>query len=187
MLLEKLRTHTAVSHQELEKLIIPRIKQATDKDAYMKVLQLFYGYFKPLEDLIDDHIDHTLLPDYEERRKTSALLSDINYLSGSQDLLALCEDLPLISNSRQAIGALYVMEGSTLGGKIIKSILMKNLGADGSKGFDFFGGYGDDTEKKWSVFKQTVNDRFSDAETHHEILAAADNTFKKFRSWAEIN
>ncbi|WP_276134201.1 biliverdin-producing heme oxygenase [Polluticoccus soli] len=187
MLLDKLKAYTSGSHQELEKLIIPRIKQATDKDAYRNVLQLFYGYFKPLEELVSKHVDHTLLPDYEERRKTSALLSDIHYLCGSQNALKLCDDLPLIGNSRQAIGALYVMEGSTLGGKIIKGILMKNLDADGSKGFDFFGGYGDDTEKKWSAFKQIINDRFSDAETHHEILAAADNTFKKFRSWAEIN
>lgn len=187
LLLEKLKSHTSVAHQELEKLTIPRIKQATDKEAYLSVLKLFYGFFHPLEIEVSKHVDPTLLPDYEERRKSTALLSDINYLSGTQDPLKLCDDLPVISNSRQAIGALYVMEGSTLGGKIIKSILIKNLGADGSKGFDFFGGYGDDTESKWNVFKQTVNEKFSDPATHDEILTAANDTFKKFKRWAEIN
>lgn len=187
MLLDKLRTHTAAAHQQLEKLLVPRIKQATSTAAYTDVLQLFYGYFKPLEDEISKYVDSRLLPDYEERRKTAALIADINYLSGLHGPFKLCTQLPAIDNSRQAIGALYVMEGSTLGGKVIKNILMKNLGMDGSNGFDFFGGYGDDTAIKWQVFTDTMNEKFSDPGTHEEVLSAANDTFLKFKTWAEEN
>jgi heme oxygenase len=187
MLLDKLRTHTASAHQQLEKLLVPRIKQATSAEAYKEILQLFYGYFKPLEDKIEKYIDSTLLSDYEERRKAAAIVADINYLSGLQGPFKLCTNLPAIDNSRQAIGALYVMEGSTLGGKVIKSILMKNLDMDGTNGFSFFGGYGDDTPVKWQVFTSTLNEKFSDPATHEDVLLAAHDTFIKFKSWAEEN
>src|SRR5688500_6539710 len=98
MLLDKLRTHTASAHQQLEKLLVPRIKQAASAEAYKEILQLFYGYFKPLEDEIGKYIDSTLLPDYEERRKAAAIVTDINYLSGLQGPFKLCTNLPTIEN-----------------------------------------------------------------------------------------
>src|ERR1044071_10443423 len=106
MLLDELRTRTASAHQQLEKLLVPRIKQATSNEAYASVLQLFYGYFKPLEDKISKYVDGTLLPDYEERRKTAAIVADIHYLSGQRGPFKLCTNLPVVDNSRQAMGAL---------------------------------------------------------------------------------
>jgi heme oxygenase len=187
MLLEQLRIHTSAAHQQLEKLLVPRIKGATTKQAYIDLLLLFYGYFKPLETEIDKYIDKALVPDYEQRRKADTIVSDINYLSGAQNGFKYCADLPLISNSRQAIGALYVMEGSTLGGKIIRTMLMKNLQLDGNNGLSFFGGYGDNTGAMWTEFTRILNDHFSDGETEAEAVTAANETFIKFKSWAELN
>jgi heme oxygenase len=53
---------------------------------------------------------------------------------------------------RKAFGCLYVMEGSTLGGKIIYNILKKQLGLSDSAGASFFYGYGPATGEKWKTF-----------------------------------
>jgi len=63
------------------------------------------------------------------------------------------EFLPEIKNTAQAFGALYVIEGSTLGGQIIKKMVQKQLCMEGNNGLSFFDGYREATSDMWQVFK----------------------------------
>jgi len=148
---------------------------------YIKLLQFFYSYFGALEDRINLYIGIPELPDYLQRRKSESLAEDIRSLGGELPIKTAVTDLPVIENHLQAFGALYVMEGSTLGGQIISQMITKQLGIH-NKGLLFFQSYGDNLTTMWNTFKLTLN-RQADNETDAEIIiTAADATFRQFKT-----
>jgi len=185
MILNQLRSQTKDAHLALEKLLIPKIKDTDNAGKYAALLSLFYGYFHPLEQRIKAHIQPEVLPDLEERRKSDLLLSDLRQ-AGNHTRPSLCTDLPAVDTQAAALGALYVMEGSTLGGKVITSMLVKNLGISHEKGISFFYGYGPVTEAMWETFRMAL-ERYASENNQEEIVTAAENTFIKFRNWVLAN
>src|SRR4051812_8318541 len=118
MIIEELRAATRQAHQDLEQEMLPFIKSVSNPGAYAKLLKAFYGYYRPLETGVLKHLDATVLPDILQRRKTDWILNDLRSLDSST---VLTEDLnaPIIESTADALGAMYVMEGSSLGGKVI--------------------------------------------------------------------
>jgi len=185
MLSEKLKIQTLTNHQQLEKMLIGRMKAMRSAQDYINLLQLFYSYFGGLETLIDKYIGSDQLPDHAERRKSAALVNDITALGGSAEPLASGNDLPAIENSLQAYGALYVIEGSTLGGKIISKMVAQQLGIADGKGLSFFSSYGDNLAAMWDKFKENLDLQAQNQSDEDVIVDAANATFAKFKQWAE--
>jgi len=181
--IEKLRSETKSIHQALEKVLIPGIKQANSPEAYAGILKTFYGYFKGMEPILDAQLSDKLVPAYSKRRKSNVILEDLKSMNMSGEL-AVANDLPEISTVPQALGALYVLEGSTLGGRVITKMLMQNLNLTDTKHLQFFSGYGDQTEMMWGSFLETLNNASND-QTEDEIIQAAAETFSKFKTWIE--
>jgi heme oxygenase len=71
---------------------------------------------KPLQDRIDFYLDDALVANYSLRRRPERLLNDIEAFGGDAERMALCGHLPVVGNIGQALGAYYVLEGSTHGG-----------------------------------------------------------------------
>lgn len=186
MTIDRLRSETKAAHQALEKLIIPQIKNIRNNEDYIRLLELFYGYFYPIEKLIDKHLDTTLVPDYNNRRKATRLIQDI-YASGGRPSHETAEDLPEITSTAEALGAMYVLEGSTLGGKIISKMIVQNLSLTNEDAVSFFKGYGDASDDMWAAFTQVLNNYTEDTATQSRIVEAADATFKKFINWVELS
>lgn len=182
---EQLKRYTHVNHQLVEKILVARMRSITTPDAYVKLLQLFYGYFGALEDKINKHIGLVQLADYSKRRKSNSIFNDIKDLGGTIPQKAEDPDLPEIENHLQAFGALYVIEGSTLGGSIISKIIAKQLNLLNDKGLSFFRGYSNETEKMWEDFKEILNGLPQTQADVALILNAADDTFVKFKLWIE--
>jgi heme oxygenase len=131
-------------------------------------------------------VDTSLLPDYSQRRKTSALAGDLVSLEAKQPLLATEQQLPEIHNHLQALGALYVIEGSTLGGKIISKMINQQLGLTDGLGLSFFDGYGNDTELMWQRFRQSIDQQVKPAD-EQIIIQSANDTFLKFSNWFDAH
>lgn len=185
MLAEQLKKDTLRSHQQLEKMLVGRMKAIRSKEDYIKLLQLFYTYFGGLETQIDQYISQDELSDYAERRKTQALAHDIETLGGKPMAKANGENLPQIKNTLQAYAAMYVIEGSTLGGKIISKMMAQQLGINNGEGLSFFNGYGDDTEFRWESFKNALDNITNSFEEDKLVIDSANETFDKFKQWAE--
>lgn len=186
MILNRIRVETKAAHQALEVVVIPRIKSA-DREGYIKLLQHFYGYFKPVEDLLDVYMNDKLVPEYSERRKAGALLADLEVMGGIDKEPRRSTNLPAITNEYQAIGAMYVLEGSTLGGKIISKMLMQRLGKEDNNGIAFFSGYGEHTDAMWASFTNTLDNYTADKEKQDEIVNTATQTFSLFEQWMRAN
>jgi len=178
---QQLKEQTLAEHLALEDLIVPQIRNVQTANDYVQLLQLFYGFNKPVEEAIQKLIPSTLLLDINKRQKADLLLQDLQASATSQQPL-LCTDLPAMETVEQAFGALYVMEGSTLGGKSITQLLLKtSIGLQPDQ-LRFFNAYGKETGPMWLSFLSTLN-TFSSPEQQAIIIDTAKVTFIKFKHW----
>jgi heme oxygenase len=184
---EQLKQFTRPNHQQLEKMLVTHLRSLSSTEEYVKLLQLFYSYFGGLEDKINQYIGADLLSDYSQRRKTESIVSDIKKLGGTIHAKAKDHSLPKIENVLHAFGALYVIEGSTLGGKVISQMIAKKLNIENAAGMTFFNGYGDDTELMWASFRELLNSQFQNQSDIDVIISSADDTFFNFKLWIERN
>jgi heme oxygenase len=180
---EQLKSYTRTNHQELEKLLVSQMRSIQTQEEYIDLLQLFYNYFGAVEAQINPYIGQEHLDDYLERRKTSRLRDDILALGGDASTTITPEDLPEVKNLLQAFGALYVLEGSTLGGPHISKMLQRQLNKPDTEGLSFFNSYGEETMTMWERFKVVLDRQADDQMGQDVILQSADETFQKFRLW----
>ncbi len=85
---------------------------------------------------------------------------------------------------------MYVLEGSTLGGKFLYNHINKTLGLDTTNGASYFYGYGPQTGSKWNTFVSLMADYAVDKNCENEIISSAVQTFSNIDHWlgqAEIN
>jgi heme oxygenase (biliverdin-IX-beta and delta-forming) len=183
MLSTELKNHTKSSHQQLEKKLMLRLRGVKNNADYATLLHLFYGYFAGLDQLINLNLNIDVLPDYSKRRKADLIAADLTILGDVRFTPVQESALPQIQNHAQALGALYVTEGSTLGGQIISQILTRQLGP--IEALSFFSGYGADTMSMWEIFKDAL-DR-PENQPGYQIIAAANDTFLKFGEWFDAN
>lgn len=83
--------------------------------------------------------------------------------------------VPRLTNAAELIGALYVVEGSTLGGQVISRRIEASLGLDITTGLRFFCGWGSETEQRWHTFW-----RFADATCGSAHDVAANSAVRLF-------
>jgi heme oxygenase len=185
MFTNKIKEATLTNHQQVEKLLVSKMKSMRSKQDYIDLLHIFYGYFGGLEQAIGSYINEANLADYTKRRKSEAIADDLKALGSQTQVMADTDYLPKIINELQAFGALYVMEGSTLGGKIISQMIQKHLNISAGPGLSFFNGYGDETMQMWEAFKLTLNNTAKNEADETAIIAAANDTFSKFKLWIE--
>jgi heme oxygenase len=185
MFTDIIKEATLTNHQQVEKVLVSQMKSMRSKQDYVDLLHLFYGYFGGLEQQINAYINQSDMPDYAQRRKTEAIANDLKALGSQVPAVAGHNYLPQINNDLQAFGALYVIEGSTLGGKIISKMIQQHLNLANAAGLSFFNGYGDDTQQMWDTFKQQLNAVVKSPADEETVLAAANETFGKFKQWLE--
>lgn len=183
---EKLKERTKINHQNLEKKLIGRLKLTRSLNEYAQLLSYFYSFFGGLELCINKRLDFDAFPDYHLRRKTSAMVNDLNRMNSALPALATNQALPEIVNQQQAIGALYVIEGSTLGGQIICKMLNDQIGSIDPACLSFFSGYGDQTYQMWNAFKLAI-DEITKPDDQEIVIESANNTFLQFGNWFDQN
>ena len=176
MLSEKIKEETKSAHLSLEKLVVQQLKSIKNNEDYGNFLKKFYTYFSQVEKVISPYITSQLLPDYADRRNSSYLENDIKALGFDVDE-TMTVPVPKIDNEVAALGALYVMEGSIMGGRIIIQMLEK-LGV--TEGVSFFSGYGAETGQKWGVFTKVMNDTAKTEQDEEQAVNTANETFQLF-------
>ncbi|RYY67300.1 MAG: hypothetical protein EOO12_01550 [Chitinophagaceae bacterium] len=178
----QLKEDTRAVHEALEARLLPILENLTHGKAYARLLRAFYGFYQPLETRIAEQLSLARLPDLGGRRKASWLLEDLAALGEPAPGLAdIPGQLPPIDGEAAAWGALYVLEGSTLGGRIICRMLEKQLpGAP----LRFFAGYGTQTGPYWTAFLAA----FAQASArlpYSDIRQSAFLTFQSFDLWLQ--
>jgi heme oxygenase (biliverdin-IX-beta and delta-forming) len=182
-----LKIHTAASHADLEKTldVFSRIQTKSD---YARLLGRFLTMYEPLEDQLsraENWPERGL--DFDSLRKASWLREDLAALGAPAhdiDSWERCNQLPETESLGAAIGCLYVLEGSTLGGRVISKRFGETLGIAPGSGGRFFNGYGAETGERWRAFGQwtrAMEEREGFLEP--EATRAAKETFACFGRW----
>lgn len=187
MISDLLREKTAEQHRKLEShpLLCKLTSDGLTLSVYAIILDKFYGFFSPLEEAINRFSLEKYLPDFAERRKAQLLLLDLQNLDQASSA-QFCDQLPEIHDIDSAMGALYVMEGSTLGGQMISRHVEKTLGLTPNHGSAFFYGYGKETGKRWKKFQEALQHLALERPDHHPLVTASQNTFLQFNHWLSV-
>lgn len=179
-LLQDLKSSTRPHHDQIEKTIDFLREDMTLND-YKNLLKKFYGFYATFEDALRE----TNIPlDYSHRFKLPHLIKDLEYLGVSKEAI---DKLPRVENVfsqglEEILGQLYVIEGSTLGGMVLKKHFEKKFSLTSDSGLSFFSGYGSETMKFWKEF-QDILIKFSSPKSNSLIIKSAQITFLTLETW----
>ena len=178
--------HHIEQNSRMQRLVQPNLSLPEYADIIYD-LKCYYS-------LLEDHLGKVepLLNrhgfDFAPRRKLHLLEQDLETMlaRGIRNAVARPRQPapPVLHSLSEAVGCLYVIEGSTLGSRIISKHLAKNLGLGPKQGGSFFYGYGARTGLMWKHFKTFVSD--SDQQgllKREEAVSAAKTTFANLATW----
>ncbi len=178
MFSEEVKRRTAAAHQELERKMIPYLRKIGSKLDYIRLLDYLFRYYHPLEKQLEPYISAQLHESHSLRIQHDIASLDPTYHISHQEPAIV----PVISSPAGALGVLYVLEGSTLGGQIITKMLSKQLKTATDKGFSFYNPYGDATGEHWKTFRAQLDQVRSEQE-NEEVINAANETFLSLNRW----
>jgi heme oxygenase len=185
--LQDLRAGTAELHIALEKRL-PFFSDTLDTQAFVRLMQAYYGFYLPLENALLR--SHAIPADFElsPRLKAPTLRADLQALGVAAEALQnlpQCQQLPIIDSSAACLGVLYVLEGATLGGQILRREISSRLGLEADNGAAFLDIYGAATGRRWRDFLEYLSSRPMSADERAAVVTAAQTTFSCFERWLE--
>ena len=149
--LAHLRTVTGPAHRALER-DLGLLNRQLDLEAYRQLLASLYGFWIGWEPQIAGLLQDAAL--LAPRRRLHLLAADLTALGIAENELAALPQCPLtpLRDAAEALGSLYVMEGSALGGRLIGDHVQRCLGSVALDASAYFRGYGAETEMMWQAF-----------------------------------
>jgi heme oxygenase len=184
--LQNLRSRTSEQHSLLEQNTASKnlLCQQVTVAHYAAYLSLLYGFLKGFEKIVFPILKYSIT-DIEARRKTHLIVSDLNLLGIDEAGIASIPDVffsEVYSSNATALGGMYVLEGSVLGGAFIYKHLQTTLGIEAITGrAKYFTVYGKETGSQWKFFLQSFCLTSSGME--EEVIKSASQTFSILHSW----
>lgn len=180
-ILERLRSETRLEHERLEN-DLNLLRTDLTYSSYCQILERFYGFYFPWEQKLSARLPVSLPLDFEARRKTPKLVSDLRFLGSDPNALPLCADLPNLRTLPELLGGMYVTEGATLGGQLISRHLERTLNLQDGLGYAFFSSYGPNVGQMWREFRQLLVSVIEPV-FENETVVGAKNTFDSIYKW----
>jgi heme oxygenase len=185
VILEQLKSTTAAAHASIEQRLHIARSQPSLSD-YRNYLLAMRGFTAPLEQRLR-RLPAAFASEVELERRCKAELLGRDLAALEQRLAdepsspGCCDALPPSDTPAQAMGALYVLEGSTLGARWLLRHLQP-LGLDDCSAY--LSSYGDALGPMWEKMRGAL---VRHAERHPEqtpeLLAAASDTFRTLDDW----
>lgn len=175
----RLRTATAEAHRRTERSFgFTQIMDGTlSLDLYRVLLRRLHAIYAPIERAILALVE-AATPSYPYRRKLEGLAADLGALGTAPSLREY--DCPPGGLERSA-AMLYVVEGATLGGKILAARIDALLGERGRLATRFFDSYGAACGSNWRRTQQVLDDLvYSGRLTEAAVVTEAIDVFTWF-------
>jgi heme oxygenase (biliverdin-IX-beta and delta-forming) len=183
-LLKRLKTETANHHAQLENAL-DLMRESWSLDEYIVLLEGFYGYVAAWENAAAAQMPDCLRAFFDARRKTALLASDLAFLTGGTGrvaVLSMADNLPPLDTVGRLMGSMYVMEGSTLGGRFIAPRMATLFHLDAGRGNAYFEAYGPRTGSMWNAFRDTASATVP-ASQYDMAVTSAIATFDGLHAW----
>ena len=85
----------------------------------------------------------------------------------------------------QALGCLYLFEGSRLGGLVLSKALEEKFGFEHYNGYSYLGSDGLDVPELWKSFRGVVKDYVAMGGDGTKIISAATSYFGALNTWLD--
>ncbi|MGY1638218.1 biliverdin-producing heme oxygenase [Geodermatophilus sp. SYSU D00742] len=183
--LTALRAATATEHEQVESTLALMDPQL-DRDRLVAVLTRLHAFWAAAETGLDDWARREPADagtvDWSRRRRAHLFADDLQAL-GAAPAAAPDPALPAVEDTDQALGRLYVLEGSTLGGTFISRHLatLPTLGPDARVGA--FSPYGSETGAMWHAYRRVTRERVAAGGDAGRVVDAAVTTFGALAAW----
>lgn len=177
-----LREHTAQIHQQIESTSF--MAKFLDKDLnlekYKQLLLLLYQALAPIEEgiLRSAHLD--AFSSIKNRIHFKSFQKDLDYFDISNQTTKVSNFLKFdFSTKAKLAGVLYVIEGSSLGGRLLAKSLQKQLHLTHATGLAYFSSQHDLGPQQWALFKKDI-EKAIEPSCFNECLQAALDIFRRF-------
>jgi len=181
--LRRLRTGTAAEHEDVERtldLLDPGLERAR----LAEVLDRMHGFWVAAETGLDawaarSGVDADAVA-WPSRRRAALFAADLQALGAP--VTTELPDLPSVADTDEALGRMYVLEGSTLGGTFIDRHLA-SLPQLSDVRVRAFSPYGSETGAMWADFRRVTRQRVAAGGDADAMVAAARATFRALARW----
>jgi heme oxygenase (biliverdin-IX-beta and delta-forming) len=183
--LTTLRSATAAEHERVEHTLALMDPQL-HRDRLVDFLARLHAFWTAAEAGLDAWAhrepDDAGTVGWSRRRRAHLFAADLRGLGAAADPPAV-PDLPEVEDTDQALGRLYVLEGSTLGGRSISRHLatLPTLGAGVQMGA--FSPYGGETGAMWHAYRRVTRARVAAGGNAGRLVDAARGTFTALAEW----
>jgi len=147
--------------------------------SYLGLLQSLWCLHSAFERSVHQHDLSAHGIDVKERKRAHWLAADLQALGAEPEVAPA---LHPIASAAEAIGCLYVLEGSTLGGQVILPQAVRLLGVSEHRGARFFVGHGERNSRLWTDFLHALNAFNPQSEEGRLIQHGAIGTYAEFAS-----
>lgn len=188
MLQEKLKSATSAHHDELENLMFVReiMNKTLTLDQYKTLLATNYIVHAAIESKLHDALDPGVKDhlSIENRYKVTALEQDLIEMDmHKEDLDAINFDFLLKDHSNaSSLGAMYVLEGATLGGNVIHKKLRANPAFE-NLSLNYYNVYAQNLMPNWLSFVQVLNSSVPES----DFQLAEDSAVDMFQHIARVS
>jgi heme oxygenase len=166
-----LREATREAHEQMEQSLNLFHPDFTIED-YQQLLRQWYGFHAAWEPASAALFNGSMADFLRARRKLPLIAEDLGAIEPGSPA-------PIMWTDRSdALGTLYVIEGSTLGGQLITRKLQERYGVASA----FFASYGPDIGKRWQETKQVIDDPPFEVEDDR-VIEGARRTFEFLQTW----
>ena len=180
----RLRAQTHEAHVGLE-TALDFLDEHIDPARYAALIRRWYGFHAVLEPRLDRWHQRSGVLDWPRRRKLPLLTADLAALGvrgRAVREIPHCPVVPRVATSSQALGALYVVEGATLGGAVLDRRLEPSRIPSDAR--HFLSSYREDVGPAWKRFGAvTAAWVAGDPVREDAVVAAALETFAALRCW----
>jgi len=179
-MLPALKAATAGHHARVEALM-PSLDALATPPGYAAALRALHAFHAAWEPAVwsAPGLDAAGL-DPAARRKLPLLERDLR--ARGIEPCELRPPAPDIPDAAAALGALYVLEGATLGGRVIHRHVAGPLGLTPERGGAYYHGYGAATGARWKALGAVI-DRHAAAAGEDRVVAGAVACFAALEAW----
>ncbi|MFT4020383.1 MAG: biliverdin-producing heme oxygenase [Acinetobacter sp.] len=168
---QRLKTETALEHERMHQLM-GQADVFSSKEKYAQFTLSQYYFQKEIEYLFEKDGVSAMIPDLEIRGRSEQALLDLKDLGITPQGLELRSEHVKLP---QALGWIYVSEGSTLGAAFLFKEAQKHLGFDAEFGARNLAAYPEGRAKVWKRFVQALDDAdYIPAEQKQVVQGALD-------------
>ena len=184
--LRRLRTDTAPEHEAVERSL-DLLDAGLTSARLAAVLFRMHGFWLAAEAGLDrwaaaEPAASSLLH-WADRRRAHLFAVDLAALGAAPAGPAATPDLPPVPGTDEALGRLYVLEGSTLGGVFIDRHLAALPQLAGTGTLRAFSPYGERTGSMWRDYRTATRAHVAAGGDVARLVGAAKQTFTALAAW----